>query len=96
VIAYLHLVLLLIVSVFLVTFIYGKGLIRQHKPTRIALLTFVIGVILNEAVLAVQGICSFSYTVIPYANEALFGIALLMLTSVMLLAAFQMSSDKHD
>ncbi len=96
VIAYLHLVLLLIISVFLLTFMYGTGLLRQNKPTRITLLVFVIGVILNETVLAVQGIWSFSYTVIPYANEALFGIALLMLTSVLLLAAFQLRPDKSD
>jgi hypothetical protein len=96
VIAYLHLVLLLIISVFLLTFMYGTGLLRQHKPTRIALRMFVVGVILNETVLAVQGVWSFSYTVIPYANEALFGIALLMLISAMLLAAFQLSPAKSD
>lgn len=96
VIAYLHLVLLLIISFFLLAFMYGTGLIRQNKPTRIALLMFAIGVILNETVLAVQGIWSFSYTVIPFANEALFGIAVLMLISVMLLAAFQLSPNKSD
>jgi hypothetical protein len=96
VIAYLHLVLLLIISVFLLTFMYGTGLLRQHNPTRIALLIFAIGVILNEAVLAIQGIWSFSYTVIPYANEALFGIALLMLTSLLLLSTFQLGRVKSD
>ncbi len=96
VIAYLHLVLLLIISVFLLSFLYGTGLLRQNKPTRIALLIFAIGVILNEAVLAIQGIWSFSYTVIPYANEALFGIALLMLTSVLVLAALQLSPGESD
>lgn len=96
VIAYLHLVLLLIISVFLLTFMYGTGLLRQQKPTRIALLMFAIGVILNEAVLAIQGIWSFSYTVIPYANEALFGIAMLMLISLLLLAAFQLGLGKSD
>ncbi len=96
VIAYLHLVLLLIISVFLLSFLYGTGLLRQNKPTRIALLIFAAGVILNETVLAVQGIWSFSYTVIPYANEALFGIAMLMLISVLLLAAIQLSPDKSD
>lgn len=96
VIAYLHLVLLLIISVFLLSFMFSTGLIRQNKPTRTALLMFAIGVILNETVLAVQGIWSFSYSVIPYANEALFGIAILMLISVMLVAAFQLSPDKSD
>ncbi|HQW01280.1 MAG TPA: hypothetical protein PLR30_02345, partial [Saprospiraceae bacterium] len=86
----------LIISVFLLSFLYGTGLLRQNKPTRIALLIFAAGVILNETVLAVQGIWSFSYTVIPYANEALFGIAMLMLISVLLLAAIQLSPDKSD
>jgi hypothetical protein len=96
VIAYLHLVLLLIISVFLLTYMYGTGLLRQNKPSGIALLMFAIGVILNETVLAIQGIWSFSYTVIPYANEALFGIAVLMLTSLLLLTAFQMAWVKSD
>jgi hypothetical protein len=89
VIAYLHLVLLLIISVFLLTFLFGSGLLRQSKATRMAILVFVTGVILNECVLATQGIAAFSYTVIPGANETLFVIALILLTGAILLASAQ-------
>jgi len=90
VIAYLHLVLLLIVSVFLLTLMYGTELIRSNKLSRVALLAFISAVILNEVVLAVQGIWAFSYTVIPYANEMLFAIALVLMGSAVLLSASQM------
>lgn len=85
VIAYLHLVLLLIVTGFLLAFLFGTGMIRPTRSARFALVLFFIGIILNELVLAIQGIAAFSYTVIPYANEALFGIALILLTGALLL-----------
>ena len=85
VIAYLHLVLLLIISVFLLAFMTGTGLIRTNKLARYALIAFTGGAILNESVLAVQGIFSFSYTVVPLANEALFGIAVLLVSAAVLL-----------
>jgi hypothetical protein len=89
VIAYLHLVLLLIISVFLLTFLFGTGLLRQTKSMRVALLIFVTGVILNEVVLATQGIAAFSYTIIPGVNQTLFGVALILLTGAGLLAIAQ-------
>ncbi len=89
VIAYLHLVLLLIISVFLLTFMYGSGMIRSNRSSKIAILTFTAGAILNEAVLAAQGIYGFNYIVIPFANEALFGIGSVMLASALLLAFSQ-------
>jgi len=91
VIAYLHLVLLLIISVFLLSFLFGIGLLRQSRPSHIAIMIFVSGVILNEIVLATQGIAAFSYTIIPYANEILFGIALVILTGACTLAVSQFS-----
>jgi hypothetical protein len=49
------------------------------------LLCFAICVFLNEFVLAIQGIASFSYTVIPYANTVLFAIALCLMLSAFFL-----------
>jgi hypothetical protein len=95
VIAYLHLVLLLIVTVFLLVYLSGTDVLHQKKTTRISLLVFVAGVILNEMVLAIQGIAAFSYTVIPLVNEALFCIALLLLGSAMVLAFSQLRSAKN-
>lgn len=78
VIAYLHLVLLAFVSLFLLFYIYATHLILINKSIKIGILFFAVGVLLNEIILAIQGIASFSYTVIPYANEMLFGVAIMM------------------
>jgi hypothetical protein len=94
VIAYLHLVLLLIVSVFLLTFMYGTGLIRTNTLSKIAILTFTMGAILNEVVLAAQGILGFNYTILPFSNETLFVIAAILLSSALLLATAQVEKSK--
>ena len=93
VIAYLHLVLLLIVTGFLLTFMYGTGILHQSKNARTPLLAFFAAIILNELVLAVQGIAAFSYTIIPCVNETLFAIALMLLTSAFFLARAQFKNS---
>jgi len=89
VIAYLHLVLLVIISLFLLTFMYISGLLQHSKRTTLALVGFTSGIILNETVLCIQGIAAFSYTVIPYADQLLFAIAVLIVTSLILLLSGQ-------
>jgi len=96
VIAYLHLVLLLIVSVFLLTFLYTIGLINQNKNSNKAIVIFTVGAIANEVILAVQGIASFSYTVIPFANEMLFVAAFILLFGVVYLLSSSSGSAKLD
>ena len=83
VIAYLHLILLAIISLFLLLYIYANKFIVISKKTILGLILFSIGVVLNEVVLGVQGIASLSYTMIPFINEALFGIALLLFVSIL-------------
>lgn len=78
VIAYLHLVFLAIISLFLIFYILSNHLIIMTKKIKIGVFLFSLGVVLNEGILAIQGIASFSYTVIPYVNEILFGVALLI------------------
>ncbi|MBS1645881.1 MAG: hypothetical protein JST67_00930 [Bacteroidetes bacterium] len=76
VIAYLHLVLLAVISVFLLAYLFAAHIIQVRKETTIAFTIFLIGVFLNELALAIQGVASFAYLPIPYINEALFVIAL--------------------
>ena len=80
VIAYLHLVLLAIISGFLLVYLFTNQFVAQNNTIKKALALFIIGVFLNELVLAIQGIASFSYTLIPYVNEMLFGIAIILFT----------------
>ena len=94
VIAYLHLVLLAIISVFLVSYMYIYKLICINKTTTIALILFVTGVYLNEIVLGIQGIASFSYTVVPFANGILFGIAGLIALSLALMLMSQRKTER--
>jgi len=82
VIAYLHLVLLAVITLFLLFYIYASHLIFISKRIKIALFLFSFGVLLNEIVLAVQGVASFSYTIIPYVNELLFAVALILLLGI--------------
>lgn len=83
VIAYLHLILLAIISLFLLFYIYVNDFIAVNKKTVLGLVLFSIGVVLNEVVLGIQGIASLSYTLIPNINEALFGIAILLFASIL-------------
>ena len=58
-----------------------------------ALVTFVFGVYLNELILGIQGIASFSYTSIPFANQALFVASVIIFLSVFLLLISQWSKS---
>lgn len=82
VIAYLHLVLLAITSMFLLSYAMLAGYIPATKPIRQTILLFAAAVMLNELLLGIQGIASISYTVVPFANELLFAVALFMMMSV--------------
>lgn len=85
VIAYLHLVLLAITTLFLLGFMLLQGYIHQVKLAITGLLLFSIGVFANELVLMVQGVASFGYFLIPYLNEILLGVSIFMLLSLVLI-----------
>lgn len=85
VIAYLHLVLLAVVTVFLLSYVQWKGWLSTTGASAWAAAMFALGIFLNELTLAVQGIASFSYTLIPYADKLLLVIAVFMAYSVFLL-----------
>lgn len=96
VIAYLHLVLLAIISLFLLFYIYSNHLIVINKKIKYGILLFSIGVILNEIVLAVQGLAAFSYTLIPYVNEILFGVAILLLIGIVITTIYSIKKVKNN
>jgi hypothetical protein len=82
VIAYLHLIFLAFVSMFLLFYFYVHQIISHKKNIKTGLIVFFTGVFLNEIILAVQGIASFSYKIIPFVNESLFGVSILMLVGL--------------
>ncbi len=95
VIAYLHLVLLAIFSLFLLFYIYANHLIHFNKQIKIGVIIFSIGVLFNEIILAIQGIASFSYTVIPFANEMLFGAAIILVSGIGVTAFYSIKKVKN-
>lgn len=95
VIAYLHLILLAIITLFLLFYITANRLVFVTKNIKIGILIFSIGVLLNETILAVQGIASFSYTLIPFVNEILFGVALILFFGIGITAYFSLKKVKN-
>jgi len=71
VIAYLHLVLLLVMTAFLLGYLRRDQLLPGTPPVLSSLAIFMGGAVVNEFVLTLQGLASFSYTIIPGANMLL-------------------------
>ena len=94
VIAYLHLVLLAIISLFLLFYIYAYHIFYINNQIKFGIILFSIGVLLNEIVLAIQGIAAFSYTIIPYVNEILFGIAIILVSGIGITAFYSVKKVK--
>ena len=94
VIAYLHLVLLAIISLFLLFYIFATYLLRFGNAVKLGLIIFSLGVVLNEIILAIQGIASFSYTIIPYVNQMLFGAAIVLFIGIGMTFIFSLKKVK--
>lgn len=93
VIAYLHLVLLAVISTFLLFYMYAEAFFKITSSAKKALLFFMVAVLFNELALAAQGVASFSYTVVPFINEILFMVAIaLAVGSLLLLLANKKTS----
>jgi hypothetical protein len=91
VIAYLHLVLLGIITIFLITYALAMNFIQlNHRNAYFGLAVFTGFVFLIEIILAIQGIASFTYTLIPYSNE------LLLICSVALFAGLIVLYKSQD
>lgn len=94
VIAYLHLILLAVISLFLLFYIFATKLIQVNNGVKIGLITFAIGVFLNEIILAFQGFAGFSYTKVPFVNEMLFGAAIVLVIGIGMTAIFSLRKVK--
>lgn len=90
VIGFLHLVLLVFVSLFLIGYFLQKGMLyTANKPAKKAAIILLITVLLNELLLMLQGVAAMSYNTIPFANHALFICALFIFFSLTALFLFQ-------
>lgn len=96
VIAYLHLVLLGVYSLFIIGYLFYNRLIKFNLLAKYAAFGFLIGVILNELFLAIQGFTGFFYIPVPHINGMLFFAALVLFTSALLLFLSQFKKSKED
>jgi len=93
VIAYLHLVLLAIISFFLLFYIYAGDVLTSSRKILLGFVLFSVGVLLNEIVLAIQGIAAFTYTVVPFVNETLLLAAALLVGGIAVLAVLSIKKN---
>lgn len=95
IIAYLHLVLLALISIMLILYMYSLNLIKNTRWCAYAIFCFALGVLFNEIMLAIQGVASIGYIIVPYTNEILLIISLFMLISLFSLLAGQIRKDSR-
>ncbi len=86
VIGYLHLVLLGVISLFIVGSMFSEDYFYTHKRSVTGVFIFTGAVILNEALLMIQGVAAITYTNIPFINEMLLLAAILLFTGALLMA----------
>lgn len=91
VIAYLHLILLAVFTLFLLGYTYVQGYFGSRKMVRAGILVIIIGVFANEFILLVQGVAAFSYTPVVFVNEFL-----LLAAGIIFLGIFLLLISKYD
>lgn len=82
VIAYLHLVLLMCIAVFLMSQIFASGKFIISNPLKNGFKLLMTGIFLNEFVLGLMGVFSISYIAIPGANIMLLAVSVLMMLAI--------------
>jgi hypothetical protein len=85
VIGYLHLVFLGVITLFILGYFIMEKHLSLSSITYTGIFIFTAGVILNEIVLMVQGISYLNYINIPYINEMLLAIALVLFSGIVLM-----------
>jgi len=85
VIGYLHLMFLGVISLFLIAYCHMKRFVIASQWRKLGVIIFVAGIIINELLLMIQGVCSMNYIHVPSMNVLLLGAAICMLVGLSLL-----------
>jgi hypothetical protein len=91
VIAYLHLVLLGMITLFILGYAFAMDFLHMNKTAIAGTIIFCTGILLNEVILMLQGIEAIMYIRFPLTNEILFSIAIILFAGIGVLFA----SQKH-
>jgi hypothetical protein len=94
VIGYLHLVLLGITSLFIITYTYTLVPEKLNSNVINGIKIFVAGIIINELLLMIQGICDLFYIELPSINLLLLFAALILFSGMLIVNTEQ--SLKYD
>lgn len=82
VIGYLHLVFLGVVSLFILAYSFSKKIIHLTYTSKVAIIIFIVGILLNEILLMIQGIADLAYYAIPDINLLLLLAAFILLIGI--------------
>ena len=83
VIAYLHLVLLGMITIFILGYLISMNKLATRKHYMTGIWLFISGIIINEILLMTQGVAGLSYIIIPGINESLLAAAVIMFTGIL-------------
>ncbi|MCH4830821.1 hypothetical protein [Flavobacterium columnare] len=93
IIGYLHLVFLCIVTLFLLVILFIERILDLKKNTILGLKIFSLGVVLNQVFLFAQGGFPYFNIYLPFTNEVLIYISLLILVGVLLVLISQINKE---
>jgi hypothetical protein len=85
VIAYLHLILLGVFTLFLLGYIMNEKILPLTRKLILGIIVFTSGILLNELLLLMQGVAAISYVPIPFINELLLAAAAILFTGMLFL-----------
>ena len=94
VIAYLHLVLLMCISIYLLNEILATNRFGFSKSMCNGLYIVLVGIVLNEAVLGLMGVLSIKYIALPNSQYMLFAISVLILLGLLLMVYAMYKTEK--
>jgi hypothetical protein len=96
VIGYLHLVLLAVISLFIIASLCYFKIVSINRLLKAGIITLATGVLLNELLLMIQGTAAMSYNNIPFTNELLFAVAVIMFCGIAAISYSQMIYKDTD
>ncbi len=83
VIAYLHLILLGVFTLFLLGYIMNENMLPLNRKLILGIIVFTSGILFNELLLLIQGVAAISYVPIPFINELLLLAAGILFTGML-------------
>jgi hypothetical protein len=95
VIGYLHLVLLGIITLFIIAYVFAFTSVSLNATTKTGIIVFTAGIMINEALLMIQGITDMDYQPVWYINRLLLIAAIILFSGTLFVNLGQIFYE-HD